>query len=191
MGKKLVVGAAVTAVLVFAGIAYAVIPSNNVIDACYSRSGGALRVIDGTVTKCGKSETALAWNVQGPQGPVGPQGPAGPAGATGPQGQTGADGPAGPAGPAGPGWSIYVASSPEDIPAESFHTASRSCNAGDLALAGSYSMQRQGVLPADYLAAPARIERVGPGTFTYRMTNPRTVDTTVVSLGVVCADTTP
>ena len=55
MGKKLVVGAAVTAVLIFAGIAYAVIPSNNVRDACYSRSGGSLRVIDGTVTKCGKS----------------------------------------------------------------------------------------------------------------------------------------
>ena len=35
------------------------------IDACYSKSGGALRVIDGTVTKCGKSETSLAWNVQG------------------------------------------------------------------------------------------------------------------------------
>jgi hypothetical protein len=104
---------AVSAIIAVAGVAAATIPSNNVIDACYSRSGGSLRVIDGTVTKCGKSETSLAWNVQGikgdtgatgatgPQGPAGPQGPTGATGATGPQGATGAQGPAGPAGPAG------------------------------------------------------------------------------------------
>jgi hypothetical protein len=95
------------------GIAYATIPSNNVIDACYSRSGGSLRVIDATVTKCAKSETSLAWNVQGvkgdkgdagavgPQGPAGPQGAPGPQGLPGPKGDTGAAGPQGPAGPAG------------------------------------------------------------------------------------------
>src|SRR3954468_20471463 len=35
--------------LVAGGVAYATIPSNSVIDGCYSRSGGALRVIDSTV----------------------------------------------------------------------------------------------------------------------------------------------
>ena len=93
------------------GIAYATIPSDNVIDACYSKSGGSLRVIDGTVTKCGKSETSLAWNVQGvkgepgatgPEGPAGPQGETGPVGPTGPAGPQGATGATGAVGPAGP-----------------------------------------------------------------------------------------
>jgi hypothetical protein len=90
-----------------AGLASATIPSNNVIDACYSKSGGSLRVIDGTVTKCGKSETSLAWNVQGVKGDkgdtgdTGPAGPAGPAGPTGPQGPQGEEGPQGVQGPQG------------------------------------------------------------------------------------------
>jgi len=98
---------AVAGVMALAGMASATIPANNVIDACYTRSGGSLRVIDATVTKCGKTETALAWNVQGVKGDTGatgatgPQGPAGPAGPTGPQGPQGATGAAGPAGPAG------------------------------------------------------------------------------------------
>jgi len=96
---------AVVGLALVGGAAYATIPSNNVIDACYSKSGGALRVIDGTVTNCSKNETALAWNVQGPQGaqgPAGPQGPVGPAGPQGPPGPEGSQGPAGPAGPQGP-----------------------------------------------------------------------------------------
>ena len=86
-GRTLASGAAALLMAVTSiGIAYATIPTNNVIDACYTRSGGSLRVIDATVTKCGKTETSLAWNVQGPAGPqgaVGPAGPAGPAGANG------------------------------------------------------------------------------------------------------------
>ena len=99
---------AMSALIAVAGVASATIPSNNVIDACYSRSGGSLRVIDATVTKCGKSETSLAWNVQvikgdkGEPGETGPQGPAGPQGATGPQGPVGPQGPAGPTGATGP-----------------------------------------------------------------------------------------
>jgi hypothetical protein len=112
-GRRAAVVALVAAFAV-AGLASATIPSNNVIDACYSRSGGSLRVIDATVTKCGKSETSLAWNVQGVKGdkgdtgPAGPAGPAGPTGATGatgpqgPQGESGDTGATGPAGPAGP-----------------------------------------------------------------------------------------
>jgi hypothetical protein len=105
---------AMTAVIAVAGIAAATIPTNNVIVACYSRSGGSLRVIDATVTKCSKTETSLAWNVQGvkgdkgdpgatgPQGPVGPQGATGATGATGPQGPVGPQGATGATGPAGP-----------------------------------------------------------------------------------------
>lgn len=108
---------AMTAVIALSGIAAATIPTNNVIDACYARSGGNLRVIDSTVTKCSKTETSLAWNVQGvkgdkgdpgatgpqgPQGPAGAQGPQGPAGATGETGAAGATGATGATGPAGP-----------------------------------------------------------------------------------------
>ena len=37
---------------VASGIAYATIPNAGVIHACYSRSGGTLRVIDRSVTNC-------------------------------------------------------------------------------------------------------------------------------------------
>ena len=44
------------------------IPTGNVLTGCYTKSGGALRVIDATVTTCKASETRLDWNVQGPKG---------------------------------------------------------------------------------------------------------------------------
>jgi hypothetical protein len=57
------------------GIAYATIPDGaGAIHACYSKSGGALRVIDDSVTGCKASETSLSWNVAGPAGPTGPAG---------------------------------------------------------------------------------------------------------------------
>jgi hypothetical protein len=100
-----VVAIATAALLVVAGVAYATIPdSGGVIHGCYSKSGGSLRVIDASVTNCGKSETALDWNVQGQQGPQGPQGQqgaTGPQGPAGPQGSAGSQGPAGPPGPSG------------------------------------------------------------------------------------------
>jgi hypothetical protein len=111
--RMLVAGGALAAMALGAGVAYATIPSDNVIDACYKSSGGSLRVIDSTVTTCAKNETSLAWNVQGPpgekgetgdtgpQGPEGPAGSAGPVGPAGPQGEKGDTGPQGPVGPAG------------------------------------------------------------------------------------------
>jgi Collagen triple helix repeat (20 copies) len=93
------------ALAVGGGIAYATIPADGVIHGCYAKSGGALRVIDATVTGCKASETSLDWNVQGPAGPTGQAGPAGatgPAGPDGPRGPQGATGPAGPTGPEGP-----------------------------------------------------------------------------------------
>lgn len=94
--------ASAAAALVAGGVAFATIPSSNgVIHACYMKSGGALSVVDASVTTCSKSQTELDWNVQGPAGPQGPQGPAGvegPAGPVGPQGLQGVQGPAGPSG---------------------------------------------------------------------------------------------
>ncbi len=103
-GRTLVASLAGLAV-VAGGTAYADIPHGNIINACYVKSAGVLRVIDTSATRCRSGETSLAWNVQGPAGPagpVGPQGPAGPHGPTGATGETGAAGPAGAHGPVGP-----------------------------------------------------------------------------------------
>ena len=80
------------AALALGGVAYATIPSNGVINACYLKSGGTLRVIDATSTKCSAKETSLNWNVQGAAGPTGPVGPDGAAGPTGPAGPAGISG---------------------------------------------------------------------------------------------------
>jgi hypothetical protein len=56
------------------------------IQACQNDTNGLLRVVT-DATACRTGETALSWNVQGPQGeqgPPGPPGPPGPAGAGGP-----------------------------------------------------------------------------------------------------------
>ena len=104
-GVTLVVGAAAFALVT--GTAFATIPNDGVIHACY-KGDGQLRVIDASVENCKNSETPLDWNAQGvkgdpgPQGPAGPEGPAGPAGPEGPAGPQGPEGPAGPPGPAGP-----------------------------------------------------------------------------------------
>jgi len=84
-----------------AGIAFATIPDAGG-HACYSKSGGILRVIDDAVTNCSAKETSLNWNRMGPMGPMGPAGPQGAQGPIGPAGLTGVAGPEGPAGAAGP-----------------------------------------------------------------------------------------
>jgi hypothetical protein len=89
---------AAVAALALGGAAYAAIPgSDGVVHGCYAKSGGALRVIDASVTNCKSGETSLNWNQKGStgaQGPAGPQGPKGDPGA-------GSRGPTGPSGPAG------------------------------------------------------------------------------------------
>ena len=98
---------------VAAGFAYAQIPdANGLIHGCYSKSGGALRVVD-EGQACKSGEWSVSWNQKGQAGPAGPAGaqglagPAGAIGATGPAGAKGdpgakgADGATGPAGPAG------------------------------------------------------------------------------------------
>ena len=70
-------------VLVAGGVAYATIPSNGVITGCYTRSGGALRVIDANVTNCRPAETRLSWNVAGVPGQDGADGADGQDGVSG------------------------------------------------------------------------------------------------------------
>lgn len=59
-----------------AGIeAIASIPdAHGVIHGCYSKSTGALRVIDSAKHKCPRGTKALNWNQRGPRGPRGPRG---------------------------------------------------------------------------------------------------------------------
>ena len=94
-----VVGAAVGAVLA-GGAAFAAIPdSSGIINGCYQKNVGNLRVIDTSAgDSCRPSEVAISWSQTGPQGPkgdtgpTGPQGPKGDTGATGPQGVQGVPG---------------------------------------------------------------------------------------------------
>lgn len=75
--------------------------NTSVIRGCVDDRTGALRVID-RHEKCGRRETPVEWNRQGPQGPQGPRGHVGPRGAQGAPGKPGAAGPAGRAGAVGP-----------------------------------------------------------------------------------------
>jgi len=70
-----------TVTLALAVLASSAIPEaravDTVIHACVKNLGGGLRIIQPGET-CSHSETALDWNIQGPQGPPGQQGPPGP-----------------------------------------------------------------------------------------------------------------
>jgi hypothetical protein len=87
---------AVAAVVVaFAGIAVASIPDGSgVIHGCYTKTSGALRVIDTAIAtqKCTSAQLPLTWSQKGPTGPTGP---------TGPNGTNGTNGATGPAGVSG------------------------------------------------------------------------------------------
>lgn len=97
------------------GVAWGTIGDGGNVQACYSKLGGFLRVIDPAKGEAcnSKLETSISWNQHGvkgdpgPAGPAGPAGPQGPAGLQGPQGNDGtkaADGAQGPSGdPGSPG----------------------------------------------------------------------------------------
>src|SRR6059058_4261554 len=105
--RWLVVGVVVGAV--GGGVAFAAIPdSGGVINGCYQKNVGNLRVIDPSAgDSCRPSEIGISWSQTGPQGLQGPKGdtgatgPIGPQGPAGPKGDTGATGAAGPQGPKG------------------------------------------------------------------------------------------
>ncbi|MBI5949528.1 MAG: collagen-like protein [Chloroflexi bacterium] len=92
MRRRFIVAALPFALLAFATtVTFASIPdSDGTIRACYAKSGGALRVIDSSVSSCKSSEKVLEWNQSGPAGPAGNAGPAGPTGPQGPAGLTAA-----------------------------------------------------------------------------------------------------
>jgi len=56
--------------------------SSNTIQGCYSNGNGSLRRVN-SPSDCNNSETAISWNITGPQGLQGPAGPSGPQGPPG------------------------------------------------------------------------------------------------------------
>jgi hypothetical protein len=71
--------AAATAMLVVTAIALAHGGDATAIHSCVTTQSGAIRIVSPD-TQCKGGQTALDWNVQGPQGVSGPSGPSGPAG---------------------------------------------------------------------------------------------------------------
>src|SRR4051794_6756235 len=64
--KHLWVSGGLVLALLAAGGAYATIPSSDgSIHGCYAKSGGALTVVDASVTGCKSGETSLNWNAAG------------------------------------------------------------------------------------------------------------------------------
>lgn len=101
--NRAVVTAAVAAAA-FAGGAFVVGATDEpeVIHACVEDKSGDLRIAGGPdECRTDKKESALTWNVRGPQGEPGPRGPVGPQGLPGRDGQDGADGQDGVPGPPG------------------------------------------------------------------------------------------
>ena len=95
-----VAAAAVGLLVGAAGVGLASLASakTTVINGCYSRRTGVLRVINISAGQhCRPGEAALTWNRIGPAGPQGRQGTTGAQGTTGPQGPPGPMGPPGPA----------------------------------------------------------------------------------------------
>ena len=88
--KRSIIGGALVVAVTAAASAWAAIPGpNDVINACYLKNVGILRVIDAEAgKKCSSIETPVAWNAQGPRGDTGPQGPPGPPGQQGPPSPT-------------------------------------------------------------------------------------------------------
>ena len=68
-----------------AAMAHAATP---MVYACYNKVNGITRVVSSTTT-CLTFETAVSWNITGPQGPQGDPGPAGAPGAAGAAGAKG------------------------------------------------------------------------------------------------------
>jgi collagen triple helix repeat protein len=103
-GRWFVLGAVVGAVLAGGAAAtIAAIPGpDGVINGCYQKNVGNLRVIDpSSGDSCRPPEIPISWSQTGPQGPKGDTGATGPQGPQGPKGDTGATGPQGPQGPKG------------------------------------------------------------------------------------------
>jgi hypothetical protein len=86
----------VTGIMLVALMGFLSVPCfAQVINGCYSKKNGTLRIVS-NAAKCTKNEMFISWNQTGPEGPAGETGPEGPQGPVGPQGPEGVQGPPGP-----------------------------------------------------------------------------------------------
>ena len=81
LSRKLISGVIAIIAIAAASTAFAAIPdAGGVIQGCYDKSSGQLRVADTATNQpkgCSIKEAALTWSQQGPQGAPGIQGPKG------------------------------------------------------------------------------------------------------------------
>ena len=89
------VAGAIVASALAGGVAWATIPGDgNVIQGCYTKIGGIVRVIDPSKGQACNSnlESPISWNQKGQKGDTGPQGLPGKDGTNGTNGKDGAPG---------------------------------------------------------------------------------------------------
>lgn len=98
LGIRRVGTATLIGLIGISAIAYAEPGREPVVHACANVRSGALRV----ARRCRRRETAITWNVRGPEGVTGAFGAAGPVGPQGLRGDPGLMGPPGTTGPGGP-----------------------------------------------------------------------------------------
>jgi hypothetical protein len=167
-------------------LATAYAASTGIIHACVDKDG-QLRLLKATQS-CKPKETALDWNISGPQGPKGDKGDQGPAGGpglkgdVGPQGEPGAPGAKGDTGPQGsPGLSEYE-SVPvaQPIAAAGGWVFDAACPAGKTAISGGYT------LPAGSTVQESHPRDGDPSVWRLAFTTP---GPTTIKLYLQCART--
>ena len=133
--KKLLAGFLVMSLTAPFFAASACHAADNVINGCYQKNKGQLRVL-AKKDRCLRSEIAVSWNKIGPEGPIGLTGPQGPIGPEGPQGPVGPEGPQGEAGVLG----FYMVTTAFTVEAVGNADLSSPCLAGDQVTGGGFSV---------------------------------------------------
>lgn len=100
--------------------------AGNVINGCYQKNKGQMRVL-AMKEKCLPSELPISWNIVGSQGSIGPTGLQGPIGLTGPQGPAGVLG-------------FYIVTTAFTVDESGNSDFSASCQAGDQVTGGGFSV---------------------------------------------------
>jgi hypothetical protein len=164
---------AVIAGLGLATTAWAAIPGpDGVIQACYAKATGTLRVIDAARSQACKprKEQAITWNQRGPEGDRGSRGPRGEAGPQGPKGAPGAASSihttAGRGSADGPGYETIAAL---DLPTGRFLLTGKGQATSGMVTCGVYDpagRQLDGSASAGVLAFHSFVELGSPTTIT-------------------------
>lgn len=149
----------------YGGIA-AAMHDPNTIHACADDQAGNLRLVEDS-DDCRKNESALEWNVEGPQGPPGPPGP------PGPQGE-----------PGGLSGHEVVVKSSITVPPGEEESAIVSCPEGKVVTGGGPVFSRWSVLKVKLFESGP----TSPGSWQVRVANESTTSDARFDLRAVCVD---